>query len=106
MVMLEKNGNSVRTRAHLRLSKMVERARDKRQAICSPCLTLPHPALPGREGRVLRQHGLGEGESEVGAEIKDHEISRGSQYNAFSLRNCFYLSCSPTQMRKMMLEAW
>jgi hypothetical protein len=70
----------VRTGAHLRLSKVGVRARDKRQATRSPYLTLPHL---GREGRVLKRPGEGEGESELGAEVKDHETSRGSQYNAF-----------------------
>jgi hypothetical protein len=48
-----------------------EGVRDKRYAHPalthrSPSLTLPHP---GREGRVLKRHGEGEGESELGAII-------------------------------------
>jgi hypothetical protein len=81
--MQEENGNSVRMRAHLRPSKVSEHARDKRQATCSPLLTLPHPASPGSRGASIKAVWRGEGESELGAEVKDHEISRGSQYNAF-----------------------
>jgi hypothetical protein len=71
VIVQEKTGKSLRTVAHLGLSKVGEHARDKRHAHLhspiahprSPCLTLPHP---GREGRVLKRHGEGEGESELG----------------------------------------
>lgn len=35
---------------------------------------------------MLRRHGGGEGESELGTEVKEYEISRVSQCNAFLSR--------------------
>jgi hypothetical protein len=65
--------NSVKKRVHLSPLIEGERARDLRSAhpFTYPSLTLAHPA---REMRVLRRHGVGEREGELGVDFSSNVL--------------------------------